>query len=377
MNIAMLGPSDMVHLRRIVTSLSHLGHRVHVISHKSESIPGATFEHFEVPGPSLKYPHRWRRRWEKSICDVFRRFDVVCVHFLADWGITQKAVSLGRLVVKPYGSDIVTPPGMTANSETMSLNQSLLRHAHAVTCASPYFAKCVADYANLDPDKIAVIPDGVDLRMFHPQNRRSHDGVVVGFHKGFHAVYDPKMMVRAASIVADARPAVRFEFVGDGPMREECQDLALSIGAGRCIEWIDRLSPEALVDRMAYWDLVAVSSVHETLCVAAIEAGAMGIPVVATRAGGLCETVRDGETGVLVETGDAEAMGAAIVTLSDDGATRWAMGRGGRKWVEERYDWADSVARWDRLLHEVAGGSCSGSGKFEGGRGQEVASTIG
>jgi glycosyltransferase involved in cell wall biosynthesis len=69
-----------------------------------------------------------------------------------------------------------------------------------------------------------------------------------------------------------------------------------------------------------------------------LEAMATGLPVVATRAGGTGEAVRDGETGLLVGPGDRAAMIAALSTLADDRARRRAMGLAGRRLAEDRFD---------------------------------------
>ena len=77
-----------------------------------------------------------------------------------------------------------------------------------------------------------------------------------------------------------------------------------------------------------------------------VEAMAAGIPVVATRSGAITETVKDQETGFLVEKNDPEALAKAILTLLQDDARAERMGRAGRQRAMERFTW-DRVA--DRM----------------------------
>ena len=97
---------------------------------------------------------------------------------------------------------------------------------------------------------------------------------------------------------------------------------------------------------------------HEPFGIPVIEAMAAGLPVVATRSGALPEVVLDGETGILVERGDAEGLARAIRTLLANPALRARMGAAGRRRVQQLFTWDRSVARleslYDRALHGAA-----------------------
>ena len=111
-----------------------------------------------------------------------------------------------------------------------------------------------------------------------------------------------------------------------------------------------RISHTATAEHYARADLFVFPSYFESMGVPPVEAMAAGVPVVAARAGGVGETVRDGLTGLLVDRGDAGALAAAIRTLLDDPARRAAFGAAGRRWAAERFSWEPIAEQWEAAL---------------------------
>jgi len=360
MKILVLGPSNMVHLRRFVPALSGRGLDVHVISMKPDLIGGATCERFAVPRFGARYPHRWRRRWHEMVRNWFRAFDVVNVHFLSDWGISQELIGNGCLVVKAYGSDVDHPPGTPAVSEDLLAARKRLVQCATMTVTSGIaFRDKVVEFAGIDAAKVVAIPDGIDVNLFS-RNRGQGcdeafivDGPVVGFFKGFDPVYDPMTMVEATAYVLRRCPEVRFDFVGDGALRGDCRARCEALGINGSIRWIDRQPHNSMPQLMSGWALAAISSAKESFCVAALEAAAMGIPVVATDVGGLRQTVANGETGLLVPPGSPQALGEGLLTLLDDAERRCTMGRAGRQRVVEEFEWETSIDQWVNLFESL------------------------
>jgi glycosyltransferase involved in cell wall biosynthesis len=348
MKVCILGNAQCAHVGRIARGLARRGHQVCVVSHKPGQIRGVEVQRFRVPGWGLRYPGRWSGRRTAYLRTLMRDHDVVHVHFLHDWALTPEIAAAGRLVVTPYGSDIVRPPDLGCYPDgTESMRRALLQMADAVTVCGQNFARTTADFAGLDREDVDVVPFGVDLRQFAPRPDRSERPPTVGFLKGYKAVYGPEFWVRAIPDVLARCPDAQFDMVGDGPLRDSCRRLAGSLGLDECIRWLDPVPHDEVPSRLAGWDLSVIPSVCESFGVAALESAAMEIPVVASRVGGLVETVRDGCTGLLVEPEDPKALADAVVTLLRDPARRRAMGAAGRRMVAEQYD-ADRCL--DRLV---------------------------
>ena len=148
-------------------------------------------------------------------------------------------------------------------------------------------------------------------------------------HKG------QRYLVDAAARVVQAVPGARFLVVGGGELetrlRRQLKRLALETHV-----ILTGFRPDVLSLHKSF-DLFVMSSVTEGLGTSVLDAMACGRPVVGTRAGGIPESVADGETGLLVPVRDAPALGEAIVRLLRDPSLGRAFGDAGRERVRDRF----------------------------------------
>ncbi len=356
MKICMLADAPCVHTRRLASSVAARGHYVRVVSYKTAEIPGVCVEPYRVPRFGLRYPARWDRRRTMHLRRLMREHDVVHVQFLQDFGLSPEIAAAGRLLVTPLGSDVVKPPEIKVWAEPVArYRRELIRMGHTVCVWSHAFTADVAAFADIPRESIEVVPMGVDLEQFRPRPREKDRPLTVGFFKGFKPVYGPTVLAQAIPKVLWRMPSTRFELVGGGPQRDECRAIIEAAGAGHAVTWIDAVPHESLPECIARWDVCAIPSICESFCVAALEAAAMEVPVVASRVCGLVETVRDGQTGLLVPSNNVDALTGAIVRLLNDAGQRRRMGRAGRRMVAEEYEWNGCVQRWESLYARMAG----------------------
>lgn len=350
MKVCLLGDANSIHLQRIASGLAAHGVDVHVLCRKPAAIDGVTVERFEVPPFGPAYPMRWHARSRRLLRNLLRRFDVVNVHFLHDWGFEPEMLGEGCFVASPWGSDITPPPGeQPPAGEAVARRVALLQAAALVTTCGPSFARTVARFAAIDAEDIVVLPIGVDLDLFRPPlpaDRPVAAGHKVGFFKGFRPVYGAVELLRAIPAILAVFPETRFHLLGDGADLERCRQLAAFYDVAHAIRWVRRQPYANMPNHLAGWDVVAIPSICESFGVAALEASAMGIAVVASDVGGLPDTVVDGETGLLVPPADPEALADAIVRLLSDDPLRRRMGLAGRKFVEQYYNWQRILDQW-------------------------------
>ena len=158
-------------------------------------------------------------------------------------------------------------------------------------------------------------------------------------------------LLAAARIVLDERPEVRFVAVGQGPLADELDAERRRPGLGDGFRFLG-YRPDA-VEITAAADLFVLSSHHEGLPVAVMEALAVGTPVVSTDAGGVTVAVRDGIEGRIVPIAEPAQLAAAVLEVLDDDRHRAELGAAaagrGRAFSIE-----GAVRRWEEIYEQVA-----------------------
>jgi glycosyltransferase involved in cell wall biosynthesis len=176
-----------------------------------------------------------------------------------------------------------------------------------------------------------VIPLGIDLGRFDVQRRPAG---IVGTVARLVEQKGLDTLVDAAPHVLRSHPDVRFVVVGDGPLRDQLARRAM----GLPFEFVGQR--DDIPTELARFDVFALPSRFEGLCLAVIEAQAAGVPVVATPVGGIVETVVDGKTGLLVPVDEPEELATALSRLLDDRDLAGKLGANARERVRERFSLA-------------------------------------
>ena len=134
-------------------------------------------------------------------------------------------------------------------------------------------------------------------------------------------------LLSAAAALRREFPALRVEIAGSGPQREKLEEAVAHAGLGgqvKFLGWIDDLT--SVLPR---WDVFVMPSLEEGFPIAALDAMAAGLPVVATSVGGVPELIEDGKTGWLVPPRDAEALASRLRLLLCNPELRLSMGAAG------------------------------------------------
>jgi len=248
--------------------------------------------------------------------DVLHFHYAVPFSFVAHAVKSRMGISSPLLVGTLHGTDVSIHG---RHSDTGPKLGNALTHLDALTTVSASHARLASDVFGL-PAPPQVIPNFVDLSRFRPG---AGDGYESGTHtrpriahvSNFRPVKRAQAMARVFVGIRE-RISAELWLIGDGP----------EMGLVRAI-----FQRHAANDYVTYWglqhdiprllaetDLLLLTSQTESFCLAALEAMACGVPVLAPRVGGLPEVVLDGETGILFEVDDyAYAVNAAVQLLSD------------------------------------------------------------
>jgi glycosyltransferase involved in cell wall biosynthesis len=156
---------------------------------------------------------------------------------------------------------------------------------------------------------------------------------------------------------------VAVTLVGGGPLGATYRRLAGRLGLDDVLEWPGVLRHDDLLDRLGAADLVLVPSVtatdgdREGVPNVLKEAAARGVPVIATRHGGIPEAVEDGRSALLAPEHDPAALAAAIVRLAKDPALARAVGEGGRARMAAAFEIGRQVSLLEEWYDEVCEGA--------------------
>lgn len=168
------------------------------------------------------------------------------------------------------------------------------------------------------------------------------------------------VLIRSMPRIRRRVPGAALVIVGGGPYRETLQNLAHRHGVAEDVVFTGGVPGAELPAHHAMADVFAMPCRTrgagldvEGLGIVYLEASATGVPVVAGRSGGAPETVREGETGTVVDGTDVEAVAAAVGDLLADPDRAAAMGAAGRRWTVDTWQWPTRAARLAELLQAV------------------------
>jgi glycosyltransferase involved in cell wall biosynthesis len=221
----------------------------------------------------------------------------------------------------------------------------------------------------MPPERVQVLPPGVDTERFRPgldgaqvraDARVTPEAPLVALIARFQDVKGHDVFQAMARRVADAIPEARFIVAGENVHGKSADDaykariLAAHQSDPVLRERLVYLGFRADAERViAAADVVVCSSQFESYGMVNVEAMASGKPVVSTRRGGPSETVADGETGFLVDVGDADALAKRVVLLLRDADLRQRMGIAARARVEQMFSAQTMAAQFDAILQPL------------------------
>lgn len=216
-------------------------------------------------------------------------------------------------------------------------------------------------------DEVVSIPTGVDFSRFQPARpkeevrralgipREAFVVLMVGIIRG---VKRHEVGLRAFAQLAAERDDALLVLAGDGPMRSNMEKLARTLGLEDRILFLGHR--EDIPDVMAMGDALMLTSRSEGVPQAVTQALGLGLPVAATRVGGVPELIIHEETGVLVEAEDVNGMGAALARFASDAESAAALGARGRAHVLAHFSLPvmldKTEALYDRLWAAREGG---------------------
>jgi L-malate glycosyltransferase len=351
-------------------ALGRRGHRVCFLSDKppirlDPSCPNVTYH--EVP--PLDYPLLAERSYALALAAEMievahaEKLDLFHLHYAVPHAASAflarqvLGTSSPKIVTTLHGTDVSL---VGSDPKFRPLTQFVVRQSDAITVPSKWLAEAAYRDLGIPRDvAIEVIPNFVDTDRFRPLDghagrtlppKPSEPPRVLTHVSNFRPLKRVEDVVRIFAAVRAEIPS-RLDLVGEGPERSRIEALVESLGLREHVRFLGERGD--LVEILQQSDLFLLPSQTESFGLAALEAMACGVPVVASDVGGVAEVVADGQTGFLAAVGDVTSMvGHAHLLLTDESLRR-RMSRAACYVAEARFRLAPAVDRYEAAYWRV------------------------
>jgi N-acetyl-alpha-D-glucosaminyl L-malate synthase BshA len=317
------------------TRLTELNERVRF--HEVEMMSYPLFEH---------QPYTLALATKMSTVAENENLDLLHVHYAIPHSISA---ILARESLKPkrklpvvttlHGTDITL---VGSDRSYLPITRYGIAQSDGVTAISGYLKRATEETFGFGGERVTVIPNFVSGSEYHRREmpelraRLAPEGQPLLAHvSNFRPVKRPVDCVEIFARVRQQGIDARLVMVGDGSERGLAEHRARALNVEAHCSFVGKQA--RIVDYLSVADLLLLPSEQESFGLAALEAMACEVPVVASRVGGVPEVVTDGETGYLAEVGDVEKMADDAARLLSDDAARRAMGRRARESALSRY----------------------------------------
>ncbi|HLM55872.1 MAG TPA: N-acetyl-alpha-D-glucosaminyl L-malate synthase BshA, partial [Pyrinomonadaceae bacterium] len=358
--------------------LAARGHNVHFISSAlptrlTELNERVRFHEVEMMSYPLFEHQPYTLALATKMADVAETedLDLLHVHYAIPHSISA---ILARESLKPnrclpvittlHGTDITL---VGADRSYLPITRYGIAQSDGVTAVSAYLKQATAETFHFD--HIAVIPNFICStdysRKAVPELRKelAPDGEPLLVHvSNFRPVKRPVDCVEILARVREDGVGARLVMVGDGAERSRAEHRARCLGVERFCSFVGK--QPRIVDYLSASDVLLLPSEQESFGLAALEALACEVPVIASRVGGLPEVVDDGVTGCLAPVGDIEKMSACAARLLRDESLRHEMGVRARTSALGRYSTDLVIPQYidfyERVIAATKGRSAAG-----------------
>lgn len=349
---ASIGGSGVV-ATELGKALADRGHEVHLVSidppfRLLEFHPGLSFHQVQTPSYPLFHEPQYVLSLANKVVQVAHAFrlDVIHAHYavphataarLAQQVLEATGRHVPRVVTTLHGTDITLIGNDPSFSEIVAFS---IEQSDGVTAVSTSLREATRAELGVRRD-IAVIPNFLDCSLYRRQavpelrRRLAPDGAKIVIHvSNFRPVKRIDAVLRIFAAIAE-RVDARLLLVGDGPELGTAFRLGRELGVSSRVESLG--AQEAVIPLLSAADVFLLPSAQESFGLAALEAMACEVPVVASRVGGLPEVVEHGVTGFLHPPDDIAGMGDSAVVMLTDAAEHRRIAGAARRSVQSRF----------------------------------------
>lgn len=342
----------------IAKYLARKGHEVHILTSQDKGLPKkgiekgfyvhrCKFPRIRIFGILLFY-------FETLI--TLRRIKPDLVHVQA---ITNGlcAFAFQKIFKKPYvvwcrGSDVYLPWSFKKVTSKLVLND-----AATIIALTENMKQQIQRIVN---KKVIVISNAIDLektkqiekKELRKRLRMKDDEKIIIFVGRLHEVKGISYLIEAMNIVVKKNQKTRLLLIGTGKSRSYLQSLVEQLNLEEYISFIGTVPNDKVLEYMAASNVLVLPSLSEGFPVVLLEAMASGLPIVATRVGGLQEIIKDGTNGFLVEPKKPKELAEKISMILGDNELRERISRNNKEEVK-KYSWKSIIDKLEKIYFEI------------------------
>ena len=336
MKICLLAPANSPHTQKIAYTLKQRGYKINIFTFHNARLPGIDVKYFPPLISALgKINYMLNSQLIKKFLRIIKP-DILHAHYVSSYGVSGFLTHFHPFVISVWGSDIYDAP---RNVLLKHLIKKALSNSDRVLSTSKTMAEQTEKFVkNKD---IIVTPFGVDLTKFYQRKKKKSKKFIIGTARGLVPKYGIRCLLKAFAIFSKENPLSELHIAGEGPQKKELIRLSQNLGVSNKVKFYGYINPDNIPEFLSMLDVFCMPSVEEeSFGVAALEAQACGIPVVASRIGGLHETILDGKTGFLVPPKDSKSIAEKFIFLYKNNETLITMANNCVNFVKQKYDWS-------------------------------------
>ncbi len=246
-----------------------------------------------------------------------------------------------KLVIRLHGSEYIfrkflNQPLTLGTKINFWLEKQALKRAALVTAPSRFQAEYVANLLGWPADKIKVIPNPLSEDYFLPlPAAKKHARPMILFAGRLASIKGVDTLIQAFPLVQKKYPQALLVLAGPNQLPNLNLTLDAKVGINKGLLWLGHQTQTQMQVWYQRASVLAMPSFYETFGLAALEAMACGLPVVATHVGGIAELIKDQQNGLLVSVGDEKELADGICKILENPSLRQTLAENAQKTIQQ------------------------------------------
>ncbi len=308
MRICYFGDAESIHIIRWCLHFKKLGHEVHLISYKTAGIDGVHVypvydSNIQVQGGNWKV-----MLTVPKVKALLRKIkpDILHAHYATSYGVVAALSGFHPLVITTLGSDVLISP------KKSRMYRILLRYALGkadwITAMAEHMKLAMTDMG-VKPEKISIVPFGIDPLIFNPEGRKTNKNkFIITSTRTFGPIYYVENIIKAVAQLKGTIPGIFLNLIGDGNLRPDLEKLVVDLGLENEVNFFGMVPQTFIADVLKTSDLFVSLSSSDGNNISLNEAMACGVFSVVTRIAANEPWIVDGVNGYFVPVNDLPAL---------------------------------------------------------------------